>query len=304
MRYSFRSCFLLIVCLGLQLNSAQAQFVNDRREDLAFDRPESWAMAYVASITRFSGFGVPQQAPAGKINFSLEGSYVPHLSPSQRQVGLLGNKAEDLNKSPVFGRIRAEIGLPWGLQGEIGFVPPIQVNGSQPNALWSLALSRQLWEGDQWRFGIRAYAQDGTINGDITCDEDTVAGGTDFEINPFGCLSRSDDELTVDYYGLELSTAYRLNPESPLELYLSLAVDRLDLEVQVDAETINGLEQSLLLTEGTVETYTVGGSYGFTEKISLSAEIYYNPLEVNRENQGLNGTDALLSVRTLLRYRW
>jgi hypothetical protein len=58
---------------GVAIGSAAAQnvpdlpIVLDGREEMDFDRPESWALKYFASVSMMRGFGTPQPTDSGAI---------------------------------------------------------------------------------------------------------------------------------------------------------------------------------------------------------------------------------------------
>ena len=73
------------------------------REDLDFDRPESWGMAYFGSLLLMTGFG-PAEAPgAGAVELGLEGGWVPRLDAEERRIGFIGSKEEDVNRTDAVG---------------------------------------------------------------------------------------------------------------------------------------------------------------------------------------------------------
>ena len=103
MRGSMRRYLFSLVLIG---QCANAQTVVNDHEVLAADRPEAWAMNYMAATTFMTAFGDAAALAPGHWNVALELADVPRLSRAQRQVGLSGSKVEDLNRSPVFGRLR------------------------------------------------------------------------------------------------------------------------------------------------------------------------------------------------------
>src|SRR5438067_4698509 len=111
------------------------------REKIDFDRPESWAMKYFASVTLMTSLGPPRPLRLGQVRVAVEGDWIPDVSEAQRVVGFNGTKAEDMNKLPAIGRLRVSVGLGWKLSLTLSYLPPISINGVEPN-LFSLALGR------------------------------------------------------------------------------------------------------------------------------------------------------------------
>lgn len=172
----------LLLCLGLAAN-AQTIFVDSRR--VASDSPEGWAMRFVTAASLVTGFGADPGLAPGQWALSAELASIPHLDQAQRQVGFGGAKAEDLNKSPVFGRARLWLGLPAGLTAELGYTPALEINGAKPGDLYSLALGRQIFQHNAWQGYARVFVQRGRVGGDITCSAE-IAGVDDVVANPFG----------------------------------------------------------------------------------------------------------------------
>ncbi len=278
--------------------------VLDVTEELSFDDPESWAMAWVGSVTLLTGFGVPAPLDPGALELGLEAGWVPSLSAEQRRVGFGGTKVEDLNRTPVIGRPRLTVGLPGGFALTGAWIPPVEIDDVETN-LFALALARELWAGDRSRGGLRLYGQTGTVEGAITCTPEDAAGAPGSEANPFGCEAPSNDELTLTYWGLELSLAYRAAGGS--EPYLAAAVNRFDNEFQVDAFTFGFHDRTLLLAEGTAWSVAAGLVRPLGDRGRLAGEVFYTPLDVRRLDAEFEPrpaeTDELLNVRLLLSWR-
>ena len=68
---------IVISALGA-LHPAGAQDELRIDQDLSFDRTESWAMKYFASVNLFTGLGVPREMEPGSLELGLELDWVPH----------------------------------------------------------------------------------------------------------------------------------------------------------------------------------------------------------------------------------
>ncbi len=300
---------LVAACVALSWGSlsapAHAQaFVLRDHEDLDFDRPEAWAMAWFAAVAFPTALST-EPLPPGGVELSLEGGYVPSLSEEQRTVGFLGEKPEDLNRSSVFGRPRVSIGLPADLTATVSWAPPAEIDGVEPN-ITSFALAGRLWQGPRARVAARVFGQRGTLRGDLTCPRD-IAGLADFDRNPYGCEEPSKDEMSLRLVGAELSasttfmtTSARWPAVSP---YVTIARSSLHAEFQVDARRSGFLDRTLLETDGKIWSGTVGVSVGAGRGARVSGELFYAPLDVvGRAGKGKQ-TDGLLNARVLLGYR-
>ncbi len=280
----------------------RAQAVLENSQNLDFDRPEAWAMKYFASVSMLTGLGTPRALEPSRVYLELEGAWVPSLSESERTVGFNGTKVEDLNRSSVFLRPRAVIGLPHKYSLTLSWVPPIEVNGVKPN-LFGIAIGRPVHEARSWRIGLRGYAQYGILQADFTCPEDVVAAGRDPVQNPFNCVEPSNDEQKIGAIGAELSWGYRASGSGRWEPHLGLSANYLDMEFQVDARHSGFVDRTVLLADGWTFSVTAGITYHATSRWKLVGEAFYSPLDVVRPPSGSTQNDALLNIRSMVSYR-
>lgn len=299
----------LLVLLGFALTGASgvltgapagAQQVVDFTQNLDFDEPEAWAMKYFASISLLTGLGPVREHERGSIDVGLELMSAPHLDREQRTVGFGGFKEEDLNRTPAWARIRATFGLPGKLALTAAATPPLEVDGVKA-ALFSLALSRPLWESDHWSLGARLHAQVGDAQGDLTCSAEDASIPPGAPGNEFGCRASSKDEVTLEYFGLEVSAAYRFGDDGP-SVHFGVGRQEMDLEFQVDALTFDFHDRTLQLTDGSTTSFVAGATFDLTGKVRLGVEAFYSPLDVVRRGKPQEN-DGLLNVRALLSYR-
>ena len=299
----FRSLLISIVTFRVVgVVPARAQFVIDFTQELEFDEPEAWAMKRTAALSALTGLEVPRRLEAGEFQVAVEGGSVPSLSEDEQRVGFGGTKLEDLNRTSVFGRVRLTVGLPAGFSATVGYVPPVEVGGVEPDLL-SLAIARPLYESESWRLGLRVFGQTGTIEGDVTCDRATVASGSGPPGNPFRCEAPSNDETSLDSYGAELGVTFRAGKSGKVWPYLTASAFFLDAEFQVDARYNGLIDRTLLVTDGWLYAGTAGISYRASDRFGLGAEVFYAPLDVIRPPNTTTQDDSLLNVRALLSYR-
>jgi hypothetical protein len=301
MRPPWKRCSLLAAAAFL-LTTARGftQPVVSGTENLDFDRPESWAMKYFASVSFLSSMGAPEALEPGSILLGFEGGWVPQLSDEKRRVGFNGTKLEDLNKTSFFGRLRATFGLPGKYSIVVGYVPPVDLGGAKPN-LFSAALARPLVEPDWGRLGVRVLGQIGTIEGDFTCGETDVAGGDDPDRNPFGCEAPSNDKTTQRSLGIELSSAFELGGPR-VEPYVAVSVSYLDLEFQVDALYSGIKDETLQLTDGVTLALSGGVVIALSDRWRLTGEVFYSPLNVVRPPSTTSQNDELFNLRGMIQY--
>jgi hypothetical protein len=278
----------------------QAQLIDNSRERVALDTPEGWAMAWVTASSLMTGFGgTPTLAP-GALSLSAELGSIPTLSEAQQRVGFGGLKDEDLNKSPLFGRLRAGLGLPAGWVLELGWTPPLKIDGARARELFALGLSRPLLERERWRLSLRAHGQYGQVQGDITCPR-RLAGNPDRSINRYGCIEPSDDRIRMRYHALESNLEW--GDRQGRRGHASLGFARFEPEVQVNARSAGLISQPQLASSGHAPYFAVGATQPFGMHWEAAVETLYVPLEVERRDS-TRERDAYWSLRLLLRYRW
>lgn len=303
-RTRFAPLLLSTVLLAAGASAAGAQFVLDGREELVAERTEAWAMRWFAAALAPTGLGAPLGPRAGGVELGLELGSIPHLSDAERTVGFNGTKREDLNRSPAYARIRAGFGLGAGFGLELGWAPPVEIDGARAN-LVSLRLDRALVERNRFRLGAALLGSTGSIGGDITCDADTVAAGADPERNPLGCEEVSDDEMRLDSWGLELSAAWRFAGAPGVEIHVAAALLHLDSEFRVKARYDGLTDRSVLAFDGEQWSFATGIAHRANDRLRLAAELVYAPLDVVRDPFGRApaDNDPLVNLRLLAAWR-
>ena len=143
-------------------------------------------MAFTTASSLNLGQSTPKKISPGELILSAELSSIPSLSKEQQKVGFNGLKDEDLNKSPIFGRVRISYGLPWNTTAEISWTPPFEIDGAKPENLWGLAFSRPLIQQEKIDLGIRIFVTRGDVKADVTCSEEKAVSYTHLTL-PTNC---------------------------------------------------------------------------------------------------------------------
>ncbi len=267
-------------------------------EILAKDRPEAWAMKLVGSELLPTSLGIPSQSTPWSVDLGVEVGWLPSLDAEQRMIGFNGTKQENVNRTPLFARPRVQLGLPADFSLTLGLIPPVRIGGIRPTVV-AVALGRPLLDRGRWRLAGRVYGQRGTLEGDITCDRDTVEAGDDPVRNPFGCQAPSEDKMTIRSAGIELGGAFRAT--DTLEPYAAVAWNYFDTDFEVNAVYSGFVDQSLLLASGPTVSMTTGVAYNLDRRIRLTGEVLFTPLDVQRG--GIRVGDDLWTIRASLSYR-
>lgn len=270
-------------------------------ERLNFDRPEAWAMKYFTSITLLDGLSIPEPAPAGTVVAGLELGWVPRLSTDQQRVGFFGATPDDLNKAPLLIRPQVAFTLPSRFTITVAGVPPIRVFGETARVLAG-AVQRPFYRRTGWTFGWRAIGQVGTVTSAFTCSAAMVAQGLDVPGNPLGCLAPSSDVATLRFVGGAMEVG-RERDGSRVALHASVGLNYMDGVFQVNARTQDYIDRTKLEARGLTFSATTGMGYRLNDRLSLSGDLFYTPLVVQRSPNVQRTLDGLLNARALLTYR-
>ena len=298
MRRAGSGILALLLCLGA--TPSLAQFVDDSRNLSPFEQTDAWAMAYVSAATLMTGHGETPELAPGALAFSAEAGHIPRLSRAEQRVGLGGAKLEDLNKSPLFGRARLWLGLPHRFVFELGFTPPVEIDGATPRDLFAAAIARRWIERERWSLSTRVHGQVGSVRGDITCPRD-VAASTDPALNPFLCLAPSRDRIDLNQQGAELTLAWR-DRARRWQAHLTLAAAHFEPQVQIDAEQRFVRNRSVLISSDTRPYVALGLAQAGDARWHWAGELLYVPLDVRRPNRPL-ANEPFWSLRLMLRHR-
>jgi hypothetical protein len=269
-------------------------------ETLASDSPEAWAMNYMAATTFMTGSGDDALLAQGHWNIAFELGEIPRLDAAKRQVGLGGTKIEDLNKSPVFGRLRLSLGLPAGWVGELGYTPPLVINGLHAQGLLDAAIGHPVIRRDAWALSARIFGQHGAALGDITCPAD-IAGISDSGKNPYGCQAPSHDRVALNYYGADLTAG---GVRGGWHWHVGAGIVRTELGVQLDALTFSFRDRSRLTANGIRRFFVIGASRDIGPHWTVGVEELHVPNPVRRTADDVVRNEPLNSFRIRLGFRY
>lgn len=293
---------IVLSCL-LVADVGRGQTVVERRTDIAFDRPEAWALKYFGSVTLLTGMGTPQARTPGSFELGLEIGWIPSLSEDQRRVGFNGSKVEDLNKLPVSPRPHLLVGLPWRTTLDLTWVPPVELDGVTAN-LVAIGLERPVIERDRWSLGLRLAAQLGETSGDYTCSEHVASFPPGSPQNAFGCEEASSDTASLDYQMIGITGGHRVGGGGT-SMHYGVYATHFDLEFQVDALTYGVRDRTHLATDGWTWSATAGATFSLAERSRLTLEALYTPLDVQRRPQDpTTENDPLFNLRVMYGFTW
>lgn len=291
--------YLLLISSLLLSTASHAQTIFHDDAILAPDRPEAWAMDYFAASSLMTAFGESPALAPGQWEAVLELGHIPRLSDAQQRVGFNGFKNEDLNRSPVFGRLRLTLGLPANWVAELGYTPPVSIDGMRPQDLAAVALGRRVLQRGRFTLSARVFGQHGATQGDVTCPGH-LAGIEDVELNPYGCQAASNDRLDLNYYGIDFAAGWT---SGAWHWHAGVGAARTELEVQVDAFTFDVHDRSRLVANDVLPLFTLGVRRDIGPHWGVGMEVLHVPLTVRRGVDTTAEHDPLTSLRLQLRYR-
>lgn len=278
----------------------------DERFDI--DTPEGWAMAFMTTSAQNLGQMPPQSVNIKDLSISAELSSIPHLSKEQQKVGLGGDKNEDLNKSPAFGRLRASMGLPWDVSAEISWTPPVKINDSKPDHLWGAALSKPIFNNEKIGIGLRLFLLRGGVIASVTCSEEAIKYEAYSDENYVGCVGLSNDRLQMNHEGIEVFLLFK--DSLVIDPWISLASSNIDSSVDIDAPLLDidaplkeVRQKSTIHSSGLTHTFSAGINYDLDENWRLNLSGSYTPLDVQRSNNN-SENDAFWNLRLGLTIRF
>ena len=283
-------------------SAAQMQTVMGAPQQLAFDRPESWALAHFTAATLLSGLETPATRKPGGVSIGLELGWLPRLNSAQLRVGFDGLETEDLNKAPIIPRPRVTIGLParWSLI--VAGTPPVRMFGVKA-ALLAIGLERPLVETPRWSFGLRGYGQIGTANAAYTCPASKLAFAPGAPGNVDGCEALSSDTATLRYVGAEASVAYQPGSSARLSPHAAFGFAYMDAGFQVDALVFGYVDHTDMVSHGVLVSGSGGLTARFTSRLSMGFDVFYSPFRVSRSPGAPAQNDGFLNLRALMTYR-
>jgi len=272
-------------------------------EELAFDRPEAWALKYFIANTTLSGLETPGDTRAGSLSIGFEGGWIPTLTEAQQRVGFNGTAPQDLNKAPVMLRPQVVVGLPGRFAITAAVNPPITAFGVTPR-LVAGAVDWTALDAPSLRVTLRGHGQTGTVTGAFTCPAAVVASPPGSPANPTGCDGESADKATLRYVGGEVRVALRVLTWNGITPHVAAGVNFVDARYQLNAPAFGKIDRTLLTTSGVTPSTSAGIGYALNDRIALAVDGYYAPMTVRRTATAPQTIDSLVNARALLIYRW
>ncbi|MEO8294258.1 MAG: hypothetical protein ABI613_02005 [Gemmatimonadota bacterium] len=172
------------------------------------DSHEASAFAILGVPLAFGPASAPASRPPWSVQLAIETSYLPNIDDSTATPTICraGKGPENTDFATLLPRPRLLLGLPGGLSLEASWIPPITVNGAEPN-VFGASLGRSFMLGTSGMLlGLRLHATTGVIHAPITCDEEALMDTVSECFN--GMLS--NDEYHPNSFGADASVGWSL----------------------------------------------------------------------------------------------
>lgn len=226
--------------VGATLLVAQQQAAAQCR--VKTDSNEGRLLAFYTAPIVFSLATAPQEMPPGSIRIGAEGEYIPKPDPAIEQTGAcFTQKSEKTSLSPVFGRPRITIGVPFGFALEAAYLPPVTIARAKPN-LFSFGISHahHLALGPAssgTTLMLRLHGTFGNVKGAITCPRSSLQQSA--PTSPCYGTSPSQDTFHPDMFGGEIAAGFAPG-SGGISFYGGAGANRIDPHFQVGFTDLNG----------------------------------------------------------------
>ncbi|MFN9213522.1 MAG: hypothetical protein ACK6DK_02955 [Gemmatimonadota bacterium] len=236
---------------------------------------ETKLLGFFAVPLAFSAIEQPQRVPTGLTTIVLELANVPEADRAIRRTQCFAaNKEQNANLSAYLPRPRILVGLPYGMQLEGTWLPPVTVGDATPNLVqgalsWTGRLGT--FAGNGLRLQLRAHATRGWVRGAITCNAQSLRPA-DSLAPCFGSVP-SRDRYSPDMTGGEVLLAV----DGPgYGYYVGSGYTSLDPSLRVDFTNGRGNRDTSRVTAPRLGQVPLlfGGSLRFTQTLSLLGQYY------------------------------
>jgi len=167
--------------------------------------------------------------------------------------------------------------------------------------LVAVGIEGPIYDSSTWRVNWRAYGQTGSVTAAVTCPSGVLASRPGSAGNPAGCTAESSDETRLRYAGVELQLARRIGRR--LLPHAAAGGHFVDTVFQTNAQTFGEPDRTRLRTSGIAFAASAGVGYAVSERLAVSADLFYAPLTVRRTPASPVTLDPMINGRVLVSYR-
>jgi hypothetical protein len=245
------------------------------------DSNEARLLAFYEAPIAFSMDAAPERLAAGAVRVSVEGAPVPTPDRAlQRTHVCYQSTTQSTRLTPAFGRPRVTVGLPAGFAAEASYLPPVTIDGAQPN-IGSVALSRAQslpLSGGRATLLLRAHGTIGRVRGAITCPR----SGLQLEDPQQPCYGSqpSRDSFDPNMFGTEGAISLR-TANARIAVYAGGGVTWLRPRFRVGFTDATGFSDATRVEVNLVRGTIFGGlTARVTRALDVSGQLYAVPADV------------------------
>lgn len=246
-------------------------------EALPASSNEAKLLEFFAAPLAFSVIDQPQRQPAGLTTLVLELSQVPEAPSALRRTQCFtADKPQNSNLASLLPRPRLIVALPWGMQVEAAYLPPVTVGDATPHIVQgALAWTGRAGTlaGNPMRLQLRGHITRGDVRGPVTCPRSALR----------------NDPLSACYGTAPSKDRYRPNVtggEAILGVdaagygyFIGAGVSSLNPWLQVDFTNGAGFRDTSRVVAPRMTQFPVifGGTLRFTDQLALLGQYYVVP---------------------------
>ena len=244
-------------------------------QDDCFPGPQSneaKTLATFAVPLAFSRGSAPDVFPG--FTAGLEVAYLPKVSEAIATPTICrpGKGPEHTDLLFAIPRPRFGTPLPFGLNLQASWIPPVRVNGVKAN-LFGISLEKAFGRPDGLVAAVRAHATFGSIHAPITCDGDALNDATS---ECFGG-TQSDDRLSPNILGLDVAFGGSL-AGGRLRPYGGAGYNRLQPRFQVNfTNRFGDVDRRKVEVDLNRLVLFGGATWQLAERLGLTGELYVAP---------------------------
>lgn len=167
---------------------------------------EAKLLAYYSAPLAFSMVGPASHNLRNSARFLGEIGPIPKPDPEIQKTGTcFTSKSENTSLSPVFGRVRLSVSLPYDIVIEGSYLPPVTIADATPN-LFGLSIAKSFripGATENMNISARAHAVRGNVKGPITCPGESLQSAS--ALSPCYGSTPSRDTFRPGVTGLEVA---------------------------------------------------------------------------------------------------
>ncbi len=242
---------------------------------------EAKLLAFYSAPLTFSIIGPATRNVRPSVRLIGEVEPIPRPDPEIQKTGAcFATKSENTSLSPVFGRVRAALSLPFDVVIEGSYLPPVTIADATPSLLGLSIAKSFLIPGmaDNMNASIRAHTVRGNVKGPITCPRESLQSSNAF--NPCFGSEPSRDTFKPNVTGVEVALSV-WSADRANSAFVGAGENWLKPRFQVGFTSGTGsVDNTRVEVDLTRTVLFAGFNRRFSRKLDGTAELYTVPADV------------------------